>query len=266
MISWRYCVMWFALMLLGFACTFTPRQIVKSNTHLGMIKTISSVAELNGLWEAADLIIFDIDHTILEAEQVSCHSNWFYDQYEEALKNGVSEQSALDALLPAWEQSQKGCPVKPVEPITIDLIRAMQKANKNVLALTSRGKNVYGETIEQLSSLGIDFSASAPMSEYSGQALGKGVGAFHGVIFTSDYVSKGKVLESYLEQAGFRPKKIIFIDDGMRNLTSVIEDMARHGIETQAFYYPVVKRTMPFWDRAQAKLVWEQKYGPIIFK
>lgn len=248
------------------ACSFTPRQAMKPKTDLGLVKTLSSMSELNGLWEGADLIIFDIDHTILEAQQVSCHSNWFYDQYEEAVKNGISEQSALDALLPAWELSQKDCLVKPVEPVTIEIIQAMQAANKKVLALTSRGKNVYHETVEQLSSLGIDFSASAPLGEYSGQALGAGVGAFHGVIFTSDYVSKGKVLQSYLAQAGFRPKKILFIDDGLRNLTSVVEDMAKQGIETQAFYYPRVKRTLPFWDRVQAKLVWEQKYGPIIFR
>jgi hypothetical protein len=228
-------------------------------------KSLQSMNEIMPHISSSDLIIFDIDHTILQATSLYCHSNWFYDHYEEALAQGHDEKDIIEVLAPIWEMSQKSCPVESVEPFTPALIKKIQTSGKKTIALTSRSENIVQETIDQLSSLGIDFSKSAPNQENFVMKMSTNVLVSNGIIFTSDYNTKGDVLKEYLKQTGFRPKSILFVDDGIRNLSSVFEVASANGIKVDCFHYPLVKRNPLHWDKKNADLAWEQRHGKIIF-
>lgn len=229
------------------------------------ITAISSMTEIDGFLKDADLVIFDIDHTILESTTAYCHSNWFYDHYEQAIKQGVNETTALNALLPPWEQSQKGCVVKAVETITPTLVQNIQASGKKVMALTTRSLHVADDTIAQLHSLGIDFSDSAPHKGPT-PLLNNQVFVKNGIVFTSEYLAKGDVLKEYLKHAHLAPKNIVFVDDSMRNLVSVTSVLGQDDITVHAFHYPLVKRTFPEWDKAVADAEWEKRHGKIVFE
>lgn len=235
------------------------------NQKENSIKTLQSMAEITNYIKSADLIIFDIDHTILEATTPYCHSNWFYDLYEEALANGVREESAVDALLPPWEEAQKTCEVKAVEDFIPSLIKDIQSSNKKVMALTSRSKDIAAITIGQLKSLGIDFSTSAPAQADFSLKMAREVVSNSGVVFATDYLSKGDVLKEYLKHTKFNPRRILFVDDSKRNLVSVSDVLAKDAITVVSFHYPVVKRELPHWDKKQARLEWEKRHGKIVY-
>lgn len=253
------------IFLTCFSCCVGVSPHIIANKKASSFPTLDSMQEIRPYLAQADLVIFDIDHTILEAKTVYCHSNWFYDRYEEAKAQGISEEKALHALVSPWEQAQKDCLVRAVEPITPSLIQKIQQSGKKVMALTSRSSNIAEETILQLTSLGVDFSASAPIAYDTNLFMGHGVLQKNGVVFTSDYLSKGDVLQKYLAIAQFNPTNIVFIDDSMNNLMSVSKVLSAQAT-VHALLYPLVKRTLPHWDRALAQGEWEKHHGKIIYE
>jgi FMN phosphatase YigB (HAD superfamily) len=230
------------------------------------IKILATMADIKAHLPEVDLVIFDIDHTILEAKTAFCHSNWFYDQYEEAKALGINEEKVLAALLPPWEKAQLHCEVKAVEPFTPALIREIQESKIKVMALTSRSQRVAEETIAQLQSLGIDFSNSAPVKGDFSVDSAKQVLSKSGIVFTTDYLTKGDVLKHYLERAPIKPRRILFVDDSWNNLISVSQVLSAESISVQAFHYPLVKRSLPYWDREYAKLEWEKRFGKLDYQ
>lgn len=229
------------------------------------IETISSMNDIAKYVSAADLIVFDIDNTLFESTSYYCHSNWFYDQLDDAISQGISEERALAVLLPPWEKSQKHCEVRPVESMTPRLVRKIQVLGKKVMALTSRSKNVAAETISELTSIGIDFSESAPLRIDSMFRMENGPISKNGVVFATDYQTKGDVLREYLKQAKFSPKRILFIDDSFKNLVSVAQVLGGDDISIHGFHYTLVKRSLPDWDKDLAASEWEQRHGKIVF-
>jgi FMN phosphatase YigB (HAD superfamily) len=227
------------------------------------IHKINTMAEIKPHVADADLIIFDIDHTIVEAKTPYCHSNWFYDLYEEGIAKGLSEKEVLNAIVEPWESSQRDCQVKAVEPFIPALIHDAQKSQKRVMALTARSPKIADATISQLDSLGIDFSFSAPGKTDMAWFLGQNVSSKNGVVFVSDYLPKGMVLKDYLEKTAFKPRRVLFVDDSFPNLVSVKETLEKDGIAVDTFFYPFVKRSAPHWDKELAKREFEARHGKV---
>lgn len=251
------------ILLISLWILFTScKTVVTKPSATQEIPRISSMSAIMDAMDQADWVIFDIDHTLLEATTEYCHSNWFYDQYEDAIARGIPEQVALNALLPSWEQSQKNCTVKPVEAITPALVKKIQAGGKYVMALTTRSKTIASDTIAQLASLGIDFSTSAPITDT--RALSHGAYIKNGIVFTTEFTTKGDVLKEYVTLASSKPKTIVFVDDSMRNLISV-KTVLGETMMVHAFHYPLVVRSLPRWNKERATRIWEQHHGKIVY-
>lgn len=247
------------LIILVFMSGCTSIFTNKSLSNKPQMHTLKSIAEIKNYISNADLVIFDIDNTLLEAKTYYCHANWFYDRYDEAIAQGMSEDRALSLLLPPWEKAQKNCEVKAVEPFIPELIKEIQRSGKKVMALTSRSQNIERETIAELSSLNIDFSKSAPVpADFSWPMNDTVVASKRGIVFTTDFQSKGDVLKEYLRRANFSPKEIVFVDDSPRNLLSVLTVQGAEEIVVHALLYPLVKRSPPHWDKELAKREWDK--------
>jgi len=88
-------------------------------------------------------------------------------------------------------------------------------------------KNMQQWRLESLQKLGIDFSRSSPSaSSFVFHELASYRGNYssysNGVLFVNGIeVSKGEALLSFFDKAGYKPHKIIFVDDREENLINV---------------------------------------------
>jgi hypothetical protein len=142
-----------------------------------------------------------------------------------------------------------------VDPDIVNLIALAKSKQIKTLALTSGYTGKFGKIdnrenlrIEKLKALGIDFSSSFPqiptLSFLHLQDLHhtKYTPMFkQGIIFTCR-LPKGEVLEAFLIHVKSPVKKIIFVDNRLKNIMSVESFCKSNGIEFQGFVYEAVKK------------------------
>ena len=166
------------------------------------------------------LVIFDIDNTIAITPTPLGSDQWFYAMKKTFVETGTTNQEAIDLLLPQYIHIQRNTWLIPVEKNTISVIHTLQKQGVSVIALTARSFELAHRTIEQLHHMGIYFTKTDPYEcpiTYGNKKPGIYI---DGIIFSGNY-DKGEMLINWLKQSKYRPKKIIFIDDKLKNLHSV---------------------------------------------
>lgn len=226
------------------------------------ILTIASMQEIQKHIDKDTLVLLDLDHTVFEGKEYGYgHGNWFYDQVEEGKTLGYEPKAVVARLFPHWLHSQQNTQVKAVEAITPTVIKELQDKGIKVMGLTSRQLPLADITLKQLSSIGIDFEASSfPVvsidKTFSSPTLMK-----KGVIFCSDYNDKGAVLQAYLQKMQVTPQKVVFVDDGLRNIESVIKSFAGKPVEVAGFYYQTVdEHKKHHWNKALAQQAYYSEY------
>lgn len=137
-------------------------------------------------------------------------------------------------------------PPKSPEPSTPELISELQAKGVMTFAFTSRGRHEwYGSQIPDIDliteklllQIGIDFSKTALNQELLilPEVF---AGFFHaGVIYTTNTRDKGELLRAILEMTGYRPSKIIFVDDKVDSLVSVEATLENLGIPFVGYAY-----------------------------
>ncbi len=166
------------------------------------------------------LVIFDIDNTIAKNPTDFGSDQWFYAMWKQLIASGKSDQQALETLLPMVFHVQFNTWLVPVEKNTIEVIDNLQKKGVTVIALTARSLELAHRTIEQLHHIGIYFTKTDPYEcpiKYGDKKPGLYI---DGIIFSGNY-DKGEMLVNWFKQIKYRPKKVIFIDDKLKNLRSV---------------------------------------------
>src|SRR5262249_21763684 len=148
-----------------------------------------------------DVVVFDIDNTILEPIQTLGSDQWVDHLIERNKEAGLSVEKAVEAALRDWEQVQRVTEVRLVETQTVKLIRKLQFQNVATLALTARPSQLRSVTENQLASLDVRFDR-------------------YGVQF-ADGKNKGLVLKDFLAKMGLAPRRLIFIDDKLKNIKNM---------------------------------------------
>lgn len=216
-----------------------------------VIHTIHSMQEIEKYIDSETLVLFDLDHTLIEGKQYGYgHANWFYDQIDEAKAQGLDENTTITKIFPHWLHSQQTTKVKPVEAITPALIKKLQAQGIIVLGLTSRQVPLAAITVNQLNDIDVHFSLPAFAQEklsveyqYAAPTL-----MSHGVIFCSDYNDKGQVLHAYLDKLNMTPAKIVVIDDSLKHLHSVTKAYSKEATVIGLHYPTVAEYKKQHWD------------------
>ncbi len=177
--------------------------------------------------EEGTLLLLDIDDTLLIPVQMLGCDNWFMHQHSKFQSQGA--QDALEKALAQWEAVRHLTEVEIVETGTEQLVARLQKGKCVVMGLTTQGLSLATRTVQQLKSLGIDLSKSAPSSEDHYFINTHGVLYRQGILFTSG-TPKGKALFKLLDQIGYHPKKIVFINDKDSHLKDIEEEAAIRGV------------------------------------
>ena len=170
------------------------------------------------------LVIFDICNTLGAPPTGLASDQWFSALFCQAMNNSSSADEALNKVLAPYCYAQHHCWLEPIEPDTVDTVKTLQQRGITVIALTARGLYLFYRTLEQLHRIDIDFTHTSPRKRVAYYGVKDQSIYSHGIIFAGAF-NKGEALTHWLEQLQFQPKKIIFVDDKLRNIETVANAM-----------------------------------------
>lgn len=171
-------------------------------------------------YNESTFVIFDIDNTLARTPDHYGSDQWFYWKKDQFEKEGFTEKEAIDLIMPELLQISAYLPLVPVEKNTAKIVKNLQDKGVTVIALSARSLDLTYRTIEQLHEIGIHFKGKGPHNCLIQYGKGKPALYIDGIIFSGNH-TKGEVIAHWFDQIDYHPKKVIFIDDKMKNLSSV---------------------------------------------
>ena len=220
----------------------------------GEIYEITSFSQLRDHVTAQSLVLLDIDDTLLIPVQMLGCEEWFQLRRNKHLEKGLCPQDALESALAEWEAVRHCTRMELCEPDIADIVRELQTRPCKVMALTTQGLALATRTFQQLLDNGIDLRPSAPNRDdaYAVNA-GHGVLYRNGIFFTSGS-PKGPALFSLLQQWGWAPDKIVFINDKASHLADVETTAIEKGIPFVGLRYAFSDKRKRAFDPELAEL------------
>ena len=173
--------------------------------------------------QPGDVVVFDIDNTILEPKQTLGSDQWFEYYLHKLQKSGISKEKALETTLDYWMMLQYHTDIQAVEPSTPDLIKTLQQKGIMVIALTARNPGMVETSVDQLTHLGVN------LHTHNTQYKANDVTFTNGILFVGSN-NKGTVLMDYLKTNNLNPKRLLFIDDKHKNVKNVDDAFLDSGI------------------------------------
>ncbi len=203
----------------------------------------SSITEVHSMDEvrvfidglpADTLAIFDIDYVLLVSSEPAF-------QFPNMKQHKDIFKRIYGQLSPDEQDAFLNLIVRNHPPLLLDnqspqLIRDLTTKGLRPIALTSLWGSMDVYRYEGLKALGIDFSGSFPCKDCFFHTLpqvrGRHPSYFKGILFGNGVsVDKGHVLLSFFEISGWKPSRIVFVDDTRRNLENVEKALHPHRIE-----------------------------------
>ena len=215
-------------------------MIKKTNDILEILDLIKEVADEN------TLILFDVNKVLIITADMSLRNGSMGDAIDryylgdnEKYSENIDKLSGLICL-----QAHS----IPLDDNMQEIIRYLDENKIRSFALT---KSPYGEIqysnefktwsewkYESLKKIGIDFEKLSLLNKDSKEVLLQDgdVKLYKGIIFT-DSNPKGTALNAVLDRLSYTPSKVIFVDDGERNIKSVQTFCNEKEIEFYGFHY-----------------------------
>lgn len=204
------------------------------------ITSITKIESIKPSIKKDTLVLFNIAEVLMDTELCLGSSPW----RRYVRKRLTPKQHDLLTLL-----ITKEVPPKVAEAVFPELVRNLQKEGIVTLAFTSRGrhewyssqiKNIDIITENLLNMIGFDFSLTKLPKNFA--AINeKFPEYFHnGVVYTTNTLDKGELLQKMLNETDYRPAHVILVDDKQDGLESVEAAMKTFGIPFSGFLY---KRT-----------------------
>ena len=206
--------------------------------------------------EAETLVILDIDDTLLLPVQTLGSDVWFVHRLQQ-LKKMTDPSSALDKALAEWEAIRHLTKVQIVEEGSDRIVKELQDKNIPVMCLTTQGLALATRTVNQLRSLNIEPTLTAPSKEDLYFINQHGVLYRQGVLFTSGS-PKGPALIKLLDLMKFHPKHIVFINDKETHLRDVEESVLAQGIRFTGLRYTYGDERVARFNPEITDIQWER--------
>jgi len=161
------------------------------------------------------LVLFDLDNTLIEPTEEIGSDQWFSGAVTYAKnKKKIQALDAVRKVLPLYYKLQDNVVLKPVEKITLNVIKSL-KEKHIVMGLTARSVPLVGQTTERLSKLGFSFSYDTCFFQ---KKLSVDPACLkNGILFCGNN-DKGEALFELLNFLNIYPELVIFIDDKYANV------------------------------------------------
>ncbi|MCB1149869.1 MAG: DUF2608 domain-containing protein [Chlamydiia bacterium] len=178
------------------------------------------------------------------------------------MRQGKEPHEALEMALSEWMAVQNISKMKLVEPSAAEIVRSLQEAGYTVMGLTTRGLGQSTRTNEQLKTVGIDLSRTAPANEDIFFMNGRGVLFRGGTLFTAN-THKGKALFTFLDEAGYKPQRILFINDKRSHILPIEEWADQRGVPFIGLRYGFLDEKVKNLNLEITEIQWEH-FGHIL--
>jgi hypothetical protein len=197
--------------------------IIESST----LKTIQN--NVSDQEKASSIVVFDIDDTIARPKGQVGSNSWFISFINNLKQKGLGDNDSLETSILWYNMVMNYVDLLPIDDSS-SRIKSLQERGFKVIGLTSRGCLIRERTCEQLKKIGIDFSQFSLCSKDL-ELVDTHKGFFcQGIIFCGQN-NKGKLLFNFFEKIKFKPKKVIFIDDGLKYIQQVDAEAKKNNIE-----------------------------------
>lgn len=183
----------------------------------------SSVKDILKHVDKNTLIVFDIDHTLIEPVQAIGSTHWERHLTKKLLEQGFTYHEACIRAFHQWRTIQHLTDVKTIEDAIYEVIDYLKENQVKTLGLTSRDGTLSNLTFDQLKSVNLheiftihndtsDLSANYPCTYYNGTVF-------------CGFNKKDAAFKLFLNHINLSPKKIVFIDDQQSHVEE-LEDLA----------------------------------------
>lgn len=195
----------------------------------------SNVRDILKYADGSCLAIFDIDHTLIEPVQTIGSTHWERHLMKKLMEKGFTYHESAIRAFHQWRTIQHLTDVKLVEESIFEVITGLKLLQIQTLGLTARDGTLSSLTFDQLKSVNLHnmFSQHKVNSNLMGNFP---CTYFNGAVFCG-FNKKDEALKLFLEQANFKPKKILFIDDQQSHVDELEELSRILGIEYVGMKY-----------------------------
>lgn len=226
-----------ALLINFFLFILKASAVVVPASNLDVIE--KEIAALDG----NSLVVFDIDYTLIIPRDSILKPCGEY--HLQKWIRGIEIQAEQKMILSSLIMLQSK--VALINERIFDILDLLKQKKIKTVALTAMQTGQYGLIpsmeawrVKQIGDLGIHFGWSFPLTEHFEleefvDFLTKPV--FKQGILGSARYPKGKVLSAFLRKMGWKPSKIVFIDDRLDFIDSVEAEIEKEGIPLISFHY-----------------------------
>lgn len=146
--------------------------------------------------------------------------------------------------------------MKLVEPGTDKIVHTLQKQGFVVMGLTTRGLALARRTLEQLTTVDIDLSATAPSKQEVFFKVDHGTLYRDGVLFTAG-ANKGECFKKLFDRLDYVPKRVLFIEDKAYNINQVSSMCEKLNIPFVGLRYNYLDDKVAYFQKDVAKVQFE---------
>jgi hypothetical protein len=226
------------------------------------IRECSSLNEVLQEVRQDTLFIFDLDNTLLRPCQTLGSDEWVEYSLKKKKEEGLPSDEVKRSVIETWAAVQILTKMRLIEQDAPKVIEKLQEMGFPVMILTSRGEEVIRATRLQLLSAAIDMGKSPVCKTNFYLKEFPQVGFFDGVLYAFGR-NKGEVLTSFLHQIGFKPKRILFVDDKKSCLDAVAR-VEQEGIEFLGLRYNRADPIVRSFDALLADIELEHLQGSLL--
>ncbi len=204
---------------------------------------IASLSELLTLAKPGDLILLDLDETLLSPE-TDASEPWFHALKDEMIKRGVEAETSWLSAVEVWQAAQNVCDVKCTEDeVTLSVLKELKGRGHTIMGLTARGPEVAQQTVSQLERCGIQPFLEAPSAGVLAPAAPSDplmpLTHERGVIYCSGARKPEGLLayETRLPPGLPTERRVVFVDDRDSHVQAVQREMERQGRAFLGLHY-----------------------------
>lgn len=189
------------------------------------------------------LVVFNIDYTLFHSTTQLGSPEWHHYLIQQELKSGNTRENSFNLHYDTWVKSQQFNEIELMDLRIPKLLKDLKRKSLGFIALTQRQGSTAEITRWQLTKFDLDFSKSS-VSDLRYQSAFKYPGFYRdGILFAHDFNEKGKIFFEWMQQASSQSPKVrairtvIFVDDSLKNITSVAEACQKLGIDFVGYRY-----------------------------
>lgn len=180
------------------------------------------------------LIVFDIDNTLYHLATDLGSDQWFCHEVQKHIKNGLTTQEAVNAILPLYIHIHHNRELIPTEPELLQTFQTLTSKASHIICLTARSSPLAQRTLQQLKDCKNFLSSAFP--DYPLTTLRYPAYFKEGIIFSGSN-NKGEVLREWLQTMAYIPERIIAIDDKQSHLEAIQHALSSIDCEYIALRY-----------------------------